>query len=329
METSTITEDLEPQLEIIYDICNGRHVANVGSAECPERISNIVNLLNNDPFLSKYVVKYEEALNSSRAEWAAAAFNCTACTFLLQNGLCEMCNSPQTHRWNYVGDVEGDTTYQTEYTEEIVSRASAIIRQSVNKLFSMRKKKLIFCLTRPPGHHACDNKRVGFCHKNFAIEALDHIAAAGKSGVILDIDAHHGDGTEAEILKRNYGYYISIHGYGRNVYPGTGNESNSKCLNLPLDANASDRDWFRAYDDAETKIRELNPDVIILSCGFDGYYKDSIAPLQLSQQFYRDFGRRLASLEKPILCILEGGYYLEDLGLICANFLHGTCGSDS
>jgi acetoin utilization deacetylase AcuC-like enzyme len=58
---------------------------------------------------------------------------------------------------------------------------------------------MVFLLTRPPGHHACSGKRVGFCHRNFAIDSLDAAFNAGKTALILDIDAHHGDGTEKEI----------------------------------------------------------------------------------------------------------------------------------
>lgn len=231
-----------------------------------------------------------------------------------------MCYSKQTHKWNYVNDVDGDTTYQSAYTEEIVFRASQIVKESVTKLLN-KNLRLMFCLTRPPGHHSCENRRTGFCHKNFAIDALDHLYKLGKNALILDIDAHHGDGSEEEILKRDYGNYISIHGYGKNIYPGTGNSTNDKCLNLPLNLNATDNEWFQAYNEAEQKIQEVKPDIIILSCGFDGYYKDQIAPLKLSETFYGEFGRRLAALNIPVLSILEGGYYVEDLGMLCVDFI--------
>ena len=246
--------------------------------------------------------------------------NCTSCTFVLENDTCQMCFSDQTHKWNYVNDVDGDTTYQTPYTREIVSRASTIIQLGVSHLVN---KRFVFCLTRPPGHHACENRRTGFCHKNFAIEALDGLYKQGKTAIILDIDAHHGDGSEEELLKRDYGFYISLHGYGKHVYPGTGNTNCQNTLNLPLNSNATDKEWFEQYKYAEEKIKSINPDVTILTCGLDGYYKDSIAPLQLSEKFYGQFGKKLASLDIPVLSILEGGYYVEDLGILCSDFIKG------
>ena len=278
-----------------------------------------VKQLKKNPIISKNIVTYNKKISNSG--WKYQTNNCVECTFVLENNCCKMCFSKQTHKWNYVNDVDGDTTYQTEYTNEIVNNASEIIKIGINDLLN-RNLNLVFCLTRPPGHHSCENRRSGFCHKNFAIEALDIFNEKGKNVLILDIDAHHGDGSEQEIVKRKYGYYISIHGFGKNVYPGTGASNNEYCLNLPLSSSSKDEEWFNAFSIAEHKIKEIQPDVIVLSCGFDGYYKDLIAPLQLSEKFYEKFGEKLANLQIPILSILEGGYYVDDLGKLCEDFIN-------
>lgn len=174
---------------------------------------------------------------------------------------------------------------------------------------------MTFALTRPPGHHACSGKRVGFCHRNFAIEALDVAQRLEKTALILDIDAHHGDGTEAEIKKRGYGYYCSLHAFGPNIYPGTGSSSTDQCLNISLSPETGDMEWTSALTAfAGPWIRSVQPDVIILSCGFDAHANDSLVPLYLTSEAYKSCSKFLKGLNVPILAILEGGYNTPVLG---------------
>lgn len=226
-----------------------------------------------------------------------------------------MCESEIDHQWRYVKQVDGDTTYETPYTEMIVERAEAIIIKRVDE-FIKNNERITMCLIRPPSHHSCCGLKVGFCHKNLVISALDMFHNRGKNVVILDIDAHHGDGTEKEIMKRDYGYYISIHGYGENVYPFTGaEECNDKLLNVPLDKTSSDEAWLgKMCSVILPKIKEINPDYIILSCGFDGYYKDISSPLQLTEKSYKVFAAEFEKLKISVFVVLEGGYYIPILG---------------
>ena len=179
----------------------------------------------------------------------------------------------------------------------------------------MRGPSMTFALTRPPGHHACSGKRLGFCHRNFAIDALEVAHRLGKTALILDIDAHHGDGTEAEIKKRGYGYYCSLHAFGPNIYPGTGSSSTDQCLNIPLAAASEDVDWISALTAfAGPWIRSKEPDMIILSCGFDAHADDSLVPLHVTSESYKSCSQFLKKLNVPVLAILEGGYHLPVLG---------------
>ena len=217
--------------------------------------------------------------------------------------------------WSYVQDKEGDTTYQTPYTALIVERARClVIRHMAQLCHGPRSRECRFILSRPPGHHACSDHRVGFCHRNFAIDALDTAYAAGKRAVILDIDAHHGDGTETEIRRRNYGYYCSIHAFGPHIYPGTGLESDDVALNLPLQSKSGDAEWCAALAIATTWIKEKAVDIVILSCGFDAHAADTIVPLHLTLQAYRSCSMALHSIGLPVLAILEGGYHIPVLG---------------
>lgn len=241
--------------------------------------------------------------------------NCCACTSELKptEKRCWICGSKPSHDWTYTQDVDGDTTFETPYTTAIVARARAMILQAAQTATS---RSLTVCLSRPPGHHACsDKKRKGFCHANFIIDALDYFESQGKRAVIVDIDAHHGDGTEHDILQRNYGFYASIHGYGPNVYPGTGNTSSERILNLPLSKDAGTALWFEAWNSQLLPfVTSKNPDIILLSCGLDAHESDTVAPLKLTTECFGQIGKDLKALNLPIFAILEGGYCLSVLG---------------
>jgi acetoin utilization deacetylase AcuC-like enzyme len=241
--------------------------------------------------------------------------NCCACTFELDsdNPRCSICGSKQTHSWAYTQDVDGDTTFETPYTTIILDRARRMILQAAE---GAMQRKLTLCLSRPPGHHACsDKKRKGFCHVNFVIDALDFFHGKGLRAVIVDIDAHHGDGTEHDILERDYGFYASIHGFGPNVYPGTGATSSDRILNLPLSKDSKDSEWFAAWNQKLIPfVKSVEPDILLLSCGLDAHEQDILAPLKLTTSSYNQIGRDLKSLNLPVFAILEGGYCLPVLG---------------
>jgi acetoin utilization deacetylase AcuC-like enzyme len=227
----------------------------------------------------------------------------------LKGERCSTCGSQKTNMWAYCNDKDGDTTYTTPYTKEIVKRASEMATASVACV-----KGFTFGLTRPPGQHACSGKRLGFCHHNFAIDVLDSAHALGKTAVILDIDDHHGDGTEEELLKRPYGSYISLHGFGKNIYPGTGATSSERILNIPLPVETTDAEWLSAYDAHATPwIMGAAPDMIILSAGFDAHADDTLAPLRLSTHAYTGLSKRLKCLGIPILAVLR-----EDIIFLCS-----------
>ena len=227
---------------------------------------------------------------------------------------CPICESRQTHTWTYTKDVEGDTTFETPSTLYVLDRAKNMILQATDLAMT---RSLTLCLSRPPGHHCCsDKKRRGFCHRNFVIDALDAFHAKGLRAVIVDIDAHHGDGTEEQLLKRSYGAYVSIHGFGPNVYPGTGGTSESdRILNLPLAKDAKSEEWLTAWTTNVLPFIALqSPDIVLLSCGLDAHEADTLAPLQITTDCYTQVGKDLSALKIPVFGVLEGGYCLTVLG---------------
>lgn len=227
---------------------------------------------------------------------------------------CQICGTKQSHMWRYTNDVKGDTTFETPSTAEIIERARRMVQQAMETAI---KRRFTLCLTRPPGHHACsDKKRKGFCHHNFIIDALDMCHQKGLNAIIVDIDAHHGDGTEFEVLQRSYGQYASIHGFGPNVYPGTGGSSiDARICNVPLHAKAGTAEWLDAWHKQILPfVRSVSPDILLLSCGLDAHEMDTLAPLRVTTECYTQIGKDLQDLRIPVFAVLEGGYCLSAMG---------------
>ncbi len=166
-------------------------------------------------------------------------------------------------------------------------------------------------LMRPPGHHAGRDFLGGFCYFNNLAVA---VRKAGKKTLILDIDGHHGNGTQDIFLGDPKVVYVSLH--RSPLYPGTGLSSVGNCLNFPLPAYCGDRIYLEALDEAlhQALSRGFQPEQLALSVGLDGYKDDPLASLGLSTSAYREIGRRLAGLKLPAFAVLEGGYVPEMLG---------------
>lgn len=161
-----------------------------------------------------------------------------------------------------------------------------------------------FSIMRPPGHHAGKDKLGGFCYfNNIAIAA----AKANRKAAILDIDCHHGNGTQDIFLGRNDILYLSLHRFGF-FYPGTGGESTQNVLNYPLSYGIDEEEYLATLDKALQEIVDFKPSLLGVSAGFDTYNLDPIAGLGLEVNSYRKIGERIKNLSIPTFYILEGGY---------------------
>ncbi len=163
-------------------------------------------------------------------------------------------------------------------------------------------KEKAFSLMRPPGHHAGKNYLRGFCYFNSIAIAVKNI---DKKTLIIDIDGHHGDGTQDIFLGDEKVTYISLH--RSPWYPGTGLKHEKNCLNFPLPAECGDKVYLKTLDKALKLINPENFEIIGISAGFDAY-KGDLASLGLSSECYREIGRKIASLNLPVFAVLEGGY---------------------
>ncbi len=180
-----------------------------------------------------------------------------------------------------------------------------------------------FSLMRPPGHHATSSKLGGFCYFNNIAVAAAKALTRYERVAILDFDCHHGNGTQAIFLKNNNVLYVSWH--QAYIYPGTGYESESNCVNYPMGAGA-DHDVFMAlFEKGLEKVTEFDPELIAVSAGFDGYIGDPLSMLRFEKRTYREIGEKIASFNVPSFAVLEGGYGLELPECILA-FLEGLQG---
>jgi acetoin utilization deacetylase AcuC-like enzyme len=183
-----------------------------------------------------------------------------------------------------------------------------------------------FCAVRPPGHHATPTRAMGFCLFNNVAVTAAALAARGERVLIVDYDAHHGNGTQDVFWTDPNVAYASFHQYP--LYPGTGGlrevgagAGRGTTINLPLPAGATG-DAFRAGVEQVLApyAAELEPDWLLISAGFDAHRADPITDLGLSAGDYADLTADLLALVRPgrRIVFLEGGYDLEALGASAA-----------
>ncbi|NJC97242.1 MAG: histone deacetylase [Anaerolineales bacterium] len=175
-----------------------------------------------------------------------------------------------------------------------------------------------FAIVRPPGHHAEPDRAMGFCiFNNVAVAARDALANGLERVMVIDYDAHHGNGTQAAFLKDERLAFLSAHQWG--IYPGTGwvtdaPDAKKRIVNVPLPARAGDQVYEQVADRIfEQFVETFKPQMIFVSVGFDAHWNDPITMLGLSTQGYLTLAKRVVALAEEhcngkIVFVLEGGY---------------------
>ncbi len=188
---------------------------------------------------------------------------------------------------------------------------------------------LAYALCRPPGHHAYSNRCGGFCYLNNSALAAQYLRSAHDQVAILDIDVHHGNGTQSIFYRRPDVLTISIHADPAEFYPfywgstaETGEfDGKGFNLNLPLPVGSGDDDWLAALDVALEGIQEYRPGALVLALGLDAHEADPLKGGKVTQGGFARIAERIASLHLPTVIVQEGGYLTEHLPDNLAMFL--------
>lgn len=188
-----------------------------------------------------------------------------------------------------------------------------------------------YALCRPPGHHAYADQAGGFCFLNNSAIAAQHLLEAGRRPVILDVDVHHGNGTQGVFYARGDVLTVSIHadpsafypffwGYAGETGEGEGLGAN---LNLPLAMGSGTDAMLSALDTAFEAIRRFKADVIVVALGLDAHEADPFQALKVTTQGFERMSAAIAGQALPLVCVQEGGYVSDALGESATAFLTG------
>jgi acetoin utilization deacetylase AcuC-like enzyme len=180
-----------------------------------------------------------------------------------------------------------------------------------------------FAFSRPPGHHAMPGQYGGYCFMNNIAIAAQYLKDAGKSRIaILDVDYHHGNGTQTAFYDRSDILVVNIHSDPADEYPyylghadetGTGDGTGYN-LNLPLPKSTKWEAYQTALSTALNRIKEFAPEMLLVSFGADTYKDDPLGYFKLEQEDFSKISKAIATLKLPTAIILEGGYAIDDLG---------------
>jgi len=193
-------------------------------------------------------------------------------------------------------------------------------------------QRAAFALCRPPGHHAGAAFMGGYCFINNAAVAAQWFRDQGAARVsILDVDYHHGNGTQEIFYSRADVQVLNLHGDPMTEYPfflGHADEKGSGAgegfnINYPMPFGTAWPQWSAALDDACAKLAAYAPDVVVVSLGVDTFEKDPISQFRLVSADYPKIGARIAKLGLPTLFVMEGGYAVDEIGINAVGVLTG------
>lgn len=300
------------------------------------------------PALAVHSQEYVDYLQGAYAAWVAAGRPPEAvmpCTFPLP-GLRAVSRSPQGLAGRYCFDLSAPITAGT-FAAALGSAEAALTGAAL----LLEGEGAAYALCRPPGHHAAPAMAGGYCYLNNAAIAAHFLATGGdrqpatdggQAGpavwamrpavvAVLDIDFHHGNGTQAIFYERSDVFFVSLHGDPDREYPyflGFADECGARAgegynLNLPLPAGMDDEAYLAALETALEAIAGYGPRFLVVSAGLDSFAGDPLGDFALSTAGFSRIGARIAQLGLPTLFVQEGGYAIDELGRNVVSLLEG------
>ena len=235
-------------------------------------------------------------------------------------------------------DIDGKLGYYALAAETSITEGTwAAARSSANVALTAQAaihagEAAAFALCRPPGHHAAADLYGGYCFvNNAAVSAqafLDHGAARV---AILDVDFHHGNGTQSIFYERDDILFLSLHGEPRHAFPyflGYADETGAVAgenftVNYPMPPDTRWDAWGAALRSACRRIQSYAPDALVISLGVDAFERDPISFFRLTSDDFQRCGTLIGALQLPTLFVMEGGYAVDEIGLNTVNVLSG------
>jgi len=268
-------------------------------------------------------------LESAWAEWVAAGY---------RGEIIPSCFPVPGLRKIKPKNIDGKAGYYSIGTETAITsgtwdaaKSSAAVALKAQSIVASGARSA-FALCRPPGHHAHGHAYGGYCFlNNAAIAAQAFLDGGAKRIAILDVDFHHGNGTQDIFYERSDVLYCSLHGAPEHAYPyflgckdengrGKGDGFN---VNYPMPPGTGFEVWGNALNSACRKIKAYKPDALIVSLGVDTFKDDPISFFKLISADFTTYGARLTKLKLPTVFVMEGGYAIEAVGINTVNVLEG------
>lgn len=311
--------------------------------ECPERAQFVLDRVNhvrlgpviapevfpNDALLRVHDPDYVNFLQTAWQQWCAAGFG--------NEGIPD-CWPARRMAVTRPKSIQGQLGYYAFSAETSISegsweaaRAAADVALTGAQLIR-RGERAAFALCRPPGHHAAHDLYGGYCFLNNAAIAAQSLRDQGAARVaILDVDFHHGNGTQDIFYDRSDVLFLSIHGDPAEAFPyflGYADETGAGAglgytQNYPLPPGTVFPRWCQALDAALKRIRAFRADAIVVSLGVDTFEQDPISFFKLASEDFTSYGRMIGDLALPTLFVLEGGYAVAEVGVNVVNVLAG------
>ena len=311
--------------------------------ECPERVEYIEaalatagltdhaapNEVPDELLRQVHDADYVDFLRSAWEEWTAAGYS---------GDMIPTCFPARRMVQRVPTDIDGRLGYyafaaETSITDGTWSAAheAASIAHTAQQLVS-GGDTVAFALCRPPGHHASRDFFGGYCFLNNAAVAAQGFRNDGADRVaVLDVDFHHGNGTQDIFWERDDVFFASLHGDPRSEFPhflgfadetGAG-EGVGATLNHPMAPGTGFEEWSAALADALGRIESHGVDALVVSLGVDTYLADPISSFKLDSPDFSTMGRMIGAAGLPTVYCMEGGYAVEEIGVNTVNVLTG------